>query len=259
VTRRKRRRLGQHFLVDRRIADRIVELLGDEPPRVLEIGPGRGALTLPLLERFDRVLALELDAELAERLTSRVRGAGLELRTADALHEDLHSLLASEAPWQVAANLPYSVGSAILRRLLPRHELLGRIVVMLQREVVERIVARPGDRAHGLLALERAAFADARVALRVSPHAFRPRPRVSSSVVVLDPHPCPHPMTLVRHALDLASRALTHPRKTLRNALGVAAGTLQAAGLDPSIRPGHLSLDDWVRLAGSTPGPQGVC
>jgi len=243
MTRRKRQRLGQHFLV-------IVRLLDDEPGRVLEIGPGRGALTRPLLARFERVLALEVDAGLADGLRSRFAEQAFDLRVSDALREPLDPLLAADAPWQVAANLPYAVGSAILRRLLRRSDLMTRVVVMLQREVVERIVARPGEREHGLLALERAAFADARVACGVPPSAFRPRPKVDSSVVVLDLRPPRHATELLQEALDLASRALTHRRKTLRNALGVDESLVRAAGLDPVLRPGRLALDDWVRLAG---------
>jgi len=249
MTRRKRQRLGQHFLADGQIAAAIVRLLGDEPGRVLEIGPGHGALTRPLLARFPRVLALELDVRLAEGLRRRLPEPELELVVGDALREPLDPLLAADAPWQTAANLPYAVGSAILRRLLRRPDLMTRVVVMLQREVVDRIVAEPGEREHGLLALERAAVADARVALRVPPSAFRPRPKVDSSVVVLDLRPPRYPTELLRHALDLASRGLTHPRKTLRNALGFDVSLLRAAGLDPVLRPGCLSLEDWIRLA----------
>ena len=184
------------------------------------------------------------------RITVKLRRLA-DIRHADALVEDLDALLAADAPWQVAANLPYSVGTAILRRLLPRHDLFTRIVVMLQLEVVNRLVARPAGKGHGLMALERAAHAEAHVAFTVPPGAFKPRPKVNSAVVVLDLRPAPHPEESLRAAFDLAGRALTRPRKVLTNALTptVAAAQLEAAGIDPSARPGMLELADWVRLA----------
>jgi 16S rRNA (adenine1518-N6/adenine1519-N6)-dimethyltransferase len=251
VGRPKRRRLGQNFLVDQRVADRIVALLEDEPRRVLEIGPGRGALTGPLLDRFDRVLALELDPNLAPTLEDRFPGSPLEIRVADALSEPLEPIVASEAPWQVASNLPYSVGTAIVRRLLPRHDLFTRIVVMLQREVAARVMARPGGKGHGLLALERAAWADARLAFQVGPAAFRPRPRVVSSVVVLDLRPSEAEAVVLERAFRLAAHALTKPRKMLGNAIRplVSIDQLRMAGLDPAARPGTVTLDGWLELA----------
>lgn len=248
----QRHRLGQHFLVDRGVARRIVELLDSEPARAVEIGPGRGALTGPLLERFERVVAVELDPGLAAALPVRLGSATLELHCADALRLPFEEVLGAEAPWQLAANLPYSVGTAVLRRLMPMGSLFTRLVVMLQAEVAERVVAAPGDRGHGLLALERAARAEARIALRVSPRAFRPRPRVDSAVVVLDLRPTSAPEDLLAMALRLAGRSMMKPRKTLRNALpeGIAADQVEAAGLDPGARPGTVALEGWVRLAG---------
>ena len=249
--RAKRRRLGQNFLVDRHVADRIVALLDDEPRRVLEIGPGRGALTGPLLDRFERVLALEVDPDLAPRLQSRFQGGPLEIRVADALSEPLDPIVASEAPWQVASNLPYSVGTAIVRRLLPRHDLFTRIVVMLQREVAARVMARPGGKGHGLLALERAAWADARMAFQVGPAAFRPRPKVVSSVVVLDLRPSEIEVVQLEKAFRLAGHALTKPRKILGNAIRPLASfdELKTAGLDAAARPGTVPLEGWLELA----------
>jgi 16S rRNA (adenine1518-N6/adenine1519-N6)-dimethyltransferase len=249
----KRRRLGQNFLVDRRISERIVGLLADEPQQVLEIGPGRGALTAPLLDRFDRVLAIELDAALLPRLEERFDGSRLELKVADALADPVESLLRDGGLWQVASNLPYSVGTAIVRRLLPCHDRISRLVVMLQREVAERIVARPGDRNHGLLALECAARGEARIAFQVSPNAFRPRPKVVSSVAVIDLGPPSFGEHELGAGLRLASHALTRPRKMLTNALAPLCGEREivAAGLDPRARPGTVSLDEWVELGRS--------
>lgn len=250
MKRSKRKRLGQNFLVDQDVAERIVGLLADEPPRVLEIGPGRGALTGPLLDRFDRVRALELDEPLVAPLEERFGSRGLEVLHADALTVTLDEVIDADR-WQVASNLPYSVGTAILRRLMPRHDLFSRLVVMLQHEVAVRVVASPGDGNHGLMALERAARAEAWMAFTVPPRAFRPHPKVMSAVVVLDLRPSPADEAEVGRALTLAGRALTKPRKMLPNALGkgITAEMIERVGLDPKTRPGVLTLDDWLRLA----------
>ena len=247
----KRRRLGQNYLVDETIAERIAAVLKSDPARVLEIGPGRGALTQYLLDRFERVLALELDEQLLAPLVQRFGSLGLEVQHSDALSDDLESLLAAEAPWQVASNLPYSVGTAILRRLFRRNDLFTRLVVMLQREVALRVVAEPGGKGHGLIALERAAWANARLLFDVGPRAFRPRPKVVSSVVVLDLKPCDHDPKILDQALKLASQALTLPRKMLSNALPreIENSMIEAAGLEPTQRPGTVPLDGWLRLA----------
>jgi 16S rRNA (adenine1518-N6/adenine1519-N6)-dimethyltransferase len=242
--------MGQNFLVDSGVAERIVAALADEPSRVLEIGPGRGALTEHLLGRFKRVLALELDENLVPPLRQRFGPRGLEIRNVDALREDLGTLEA-ESPWQVAANLPYSVGTAILRRLLPRHDLFTRLVVMLQREVAHRVVAAPGSRGHGLLALERAAWGEAQLLFDVSPRAFRPAPKVVSSVLAVDLRPAEYDRETIEAALALAAHALTRPRKMLSNAVAPLrdAAAIVAAGLDPSQRPGTVALDGWIRLS----------
>ncbi|MEX1309348.1 MAG: 16S rRNA (adenine(1518)-N(6)/adenine(1519)-N(6))-dimethyltransferase RsmA [Candidatus Sulfomarinibacteraceae bacterium] len=250
MARSKRRRYGQNFLVDPDVAQRIVDLLDNDPPRVIEIGPGKGALTEPLLGRYDRVRALELDEPLVAPLEERFGSRGLEVIHGDALSVPLDEIAGGEGPWQVASNLPYSVGTAILRRLMPRHDLFSRLVVMLQHEVALRVVAEPGDGNHGLMALERAAWTDARLAFTVHPRAFRPAPKVTSAVIVLRPRPPAEDPTRIANALALAARALTRPRKMLSNAAGKAlnAGRIEAAGLDPTIRPGELALDDWLRL-----------
>ena len=143
------------------------------------------------------------------------------------------------------------MGTAILRRLLPRNDLFTRLVVMLQTEVAERVVAVPGNKNHGLLALERTAWAEAATAFQVSPRAFRPRPKVMSTVVVLDLRPSSIPSDRLDRGLQLAAHAHTKPRKMISNALRplTDAGTIERAGLDPTSRPAELSLDDWIRIA----------
>jgi len=254
--RTQRQRLGQHFLRDAVTARTIVAALADDPPRVLEIGPGRGALTRPLLARFGHVRTVELDARLAGGLARRLGNPGhLDVVSADALTADLDRL-AGDGPWQVAANLPYSVGTAILRRLLPRHDLFTTLVVMLQREVALRLVAPPGDRERGLLTLEAEAWARAELLFAVPPRCFDPPPRVTSAVVRLSLRRPEAEAAHVGRALALAAAAFTHRRKQLPNALAGALGAavgecLSAAGVDAGARPQELSLAAWLALAGA--------
>jgi len=258
--RRRRQRLGQHFLRDPATARAIVAALADTPPRVLEIGPGRGDLTGPLLSRFSRVRAVELDHRLAAALPGRLGNpAGLDVRHGDGLALDLDGL-AEGGQWQVAANLPYSVGTPILRRLLPRHDLFTVLVVMVQLEVARRLVAPTGGAGRGLLTLEAEAHAGAELLFTVPPRCFSPPPRVTSAVVRLHLHPSPAPPATVERALELASAAFTHRRKKLGNALAsvgspleVAAG-LTVAGADGNLRPQDLSLELWLALAEALPG-----
>jgi 16S rRNA (adenine1518-N6/adenine1519-N6)-dimethyltransferase len=250
MSRSRRQRLGQNFLVDEDVAQGIVDLLKAMPSRVIEIGPGRGALTEPLLDRFEQVRALELDERLVAPLEERFGDRGLEVVHADALTAPLSEIAGGDGPWQLASNLPYSVGTAILRRIMPCHDLFTRLVVMLQREVAVRVVAEPGDGNHGLMALERSAWADGWIAFDVRPRAFRPVPKVTSSVVVLDLRPPVADPGDIQRALVLAGQALTRPRKKLTNALsgGIDRDAIEEAGLDPNARPGTISLDGWLAL-----------
>ena len=243
--------MGQNFLVDEDVAQRIVDLLTPAPSRVIEIGPGRGALTEPLLGRFERVRAVELDEPLVAPLEERFGSRGLEVVQADALTAPFSEIAGDEQPWQLASNLPYSVGTAILRRFIPRHDLFTRLVVMLQREVAVRVVAEPGDGNHGLMGLERSAWADGWIAFDVRPRAFRPVPKVTSAVVVLDLRPPVADPDDIARALKIAGQALTRPRKKLTNALSreIDRESIEAAGLDPDARPGTISLDGWLELS----------
>ncbi len=253
--RTRRQRLGQHFLSDFGTARAIVAALAPEPARVLEIGPGRGALTRALLERFPVVRALELDERLARGLAARLGGPpGLEVRHADALADDLDAL-AGDGPWQAAGNLPYSVGTPIVRRLLPRRDLFTRVVVMVQLEVARRLVAPPASRERGLVSLETEAWSEAELLFTVPPGRFAPPPKVMSAVVRFDLRQCAAPADELRGALDLGAEAFSHRRKKLAHALaavappGAVTAALAAAGVDPGVRPQDLALSDWLRLA----------
>jgi 16S rRNA (adenine1518-N6/adenine1519-N6)-dimethyltransferase len=265
----RRRALGQHFLRDEGVARRIVGLLA--PARddlALEIGPGHGALTGRLAAAAGRLVALELDPELAAKLAERFSGdARVAILTADALRYDYAGLAALRPDPSgrilIAGNLPYSVGTAILGALLDAAPALARVTpvemaLMLQREVAERVTASPGSRAYGSLSVLSQIAAEVRLAFAVPPGAFSPPPLVDSAVLHLralasPPVPIADPQRF--RAVVLA--AFSQRRKMLANALaaglGLPVARLRAAlpgiGLDPARRAETLTLADFSRLA----------
>lgn len=248
----KRQRLGQHFLRDGRIAAAIAASVPEQPPRVLEVGPGKGALTARLLARFPRVHTVELDPAFATSLKERLGDPqGLEVRLGDALQLDLEAL-AGEGPWNVAANLPYSVATPIIRRLLWAGETFPTLVVMVQKEVALRMLAPPGRRERGALSVEIQLLADGELLFTVPPRCFSPPPKVVSAVVKLTSHR-KAPEETVEKAVALARKAFSHRRKKLANALGAAAGDvgawLQRAGVSGDVRPQDVTLSQWLSLA----------
>jgi 16S rRNA (adenine1518-N6/adenine1519-N6)-dimethyltransferase len=261
--RTRRQRLGQHFLVDADVAEAIVDALLPQPPRVLEIGPGQGVLTVLLAERFPRLVAIELDAALAAGLRRRVgENAGVEIVRADALDVPLDRL-AVEQPWQVVGSLPFSVATPIVRRFLPCRTLATQLIVMVQLEVAGRLAAPPGSGERGLLTVERELHADCELLFTVAPRSFRPPPRVLSAVLRLALRPPPVPAALAARVLELASAGFTQRRKKLTNALArLAPPSLVAAALDElsadaGVRAQKLDLGAWCGLADRLPAGGG--
>jgi 16S rRNA (adenine1518-N6/adenine1519-N6)-dimethyltransferase len=219
---------------------------------VLEIGPGRGVLTRPLLAAGARVVAVEIDPDLVERFPPALLER-LALIHADFLDLDLSALPAG--PMAVVANLPYSSGTAIVERLLCEPSRFTRLTVMLQKEVAERLGARPGSRSYGALSVLTALRAHPTLLFEVPPEAFRPPPKVYSAVVRLDVFPeirtdVPDPGFFAR----VVHGAFSQRRKTLRNSMRAAFGAagpaaLEAAGIDPSRRAETLALEEFVELA----------
>jgi 16S rRNA (adenine1518-N6/adenine1519-N6)-dimethyltransferase len=258
---RLRKSLGQHHLRDPRSLAPLLEFLrlgGGDP--VLEIGPGGGVLTEALLERGARVLAVEIDLAWLARLARRLRESGsrfpqpasrARLVAADALELDWSRL---PAGWRVAGNLPYNVGTPIVERLLEGAPPGTRAGFLLQREVVERLVARPGDEAYGGLSVLVAARARAVALGRVRPGAFVPRPKVESAFVGLETVSPPLPPAEMPRFEALVRAAFAQRRKSLRNALGAAYGRgaaearLAAAGIDAGRRAETLGLEELLRL-----------
>jgi 16S rRNA (adenine1518-N6/adenine1519-N6)-dimethyltransferase len=254
-----RKRWGQHFLANSATAERIVSAAGVGPADiVLEIGPGDGALTRPLLRRGARVVAVEIDPLRAEALGREFAGRPrVTILEGDALSRAPVEWLAAAGlagPWLLVANLPYNVGTPVLTRALESDDLL-RGVVTVQREVARRFTAAPGDADYGYLSVRAAAFARARVLFDLPPGAFRPRPKVSSSVLELTPRRPSLDPELRARALRLASLGFRSRRKTLANALAAEGGkeawaaALEALGRGGRARAEELSLEDYLELA----------
>lgn len=259
-----RRRWGQHFLASPETARRIVEAAALEPDAtVLEVGPGDGALTRALADRAGRLLAIEIDPKRAARLASALsEDPRVRIVAGNALDRRYGEWLAGEGfpgPAVLVANLPYNAATPLVTRAVEEPEAISRAVVTVQREVARRLSARPGDADYGYLSVRTAAAARARILFDLPPGAFRPAPRVVSSVVALAPRDAPLDPVLGRRALRLASLAFRARRKTLANALSAVAprdvwqAALAAIGRGPLARAEELSLEDYLALAARVP------
>ena len=263
---RAKKRLGQNFLADGGVAERIVRALGPRPDEtVVEVGSGRGALTVPLLERAGKVVAVEFDRELAPLLRERFGARhNFRLVEADALEVDFCEAIKPAEVARVVANLPYNVSTAILQRLIKHGRCLTEFVLMLQREVAERITAAPGSGERGYLSVLVEAYCEAEKLFDVPPGAFRPVPKVVSTVVRLRVRPS-SPVTETNEELflSLVSAGFAQRRKTIHNNLRAAPAGLRerieaAGGADPLLtqarieprrRAETLTLEEWVRLS----------
>jgi 16S rRNA (adenine1518-N6/adenine1519-N6)-dimethyltransferase len=256
---RPRKRFGQHFLEPAWVA-KIVDTLDAQPgDTFVEIGPGRGALTRLLAPRVVRLVAVEIDRDLAAHLAATAP-AHVRIVAGDFLEIDLASLAESDVPVRVVGNLPYNVGAPILFRLFHWSNGGNRVrdaTVMLQREVADRLLARPGTPEYGVLSVYTAVHADAARLLTLPPGAFRPPPQVTSTVLGLRFRPPPVDIGPPA-AFDVIVRGtFNQRRKTMLNALRPVADQLDCdpamllarARVDPRLRPGDLSLADFAALA----------
>jgi 16S rRNA (adenine1518-N6/adenine1519-N6)-dimethyltransferase len=255
-----RKRLGQHFLVRpdiaRRIAD-FAEIGGGET--VVEIGPGLGALTSHLVDRSEDLWLVELDADFAALLRHRYEAnANVRIVEADACEIDWQSFAGTERSLVVVGNLPYNIATPLLMRLLEAGRRVQRIVVMVQREVAERLRAQPGDPAYSALSALTQASAIVEKGFRVAPSAFFPPPRVDSEVIRLRPRVAEEVRVCGFAPFASVVRvAFTQRRKQLRNSLSALVAEpeiwLRSAGIDPSRRPETLSVAEFAALATSLP------
>lgn len=251
---RPSRALGQNFVADPNTVRRIAFLAELAPgQQVIEIGAGLGSLTLALAETGAKVVAVEADRRLVEVLRPLVAPLGVEVVHGDALTLDLPGLLGA-GPWTLVANLPYNVAVPLVARVLDDVPAVSELLVMVQREVGERLAAGPGDRVYGAVSVKVAYYAEARVLSRVPASVFVPRPRVESVLVRIRrrPHVAVDPAAVSADRLFAVVRAgFAQRRKMLRRAL---AGVLPAeafteAEVDPRRRAEELSVEEWGRLA----------
>jgi 16S rRNA (adenine1518-N6/adenine1519-N6)-dimethyltransferase len=255
---RPRKRFAQHFLTPAWV-ERVVNAIGPRPgDRILEIGPGRGALTRALAPHVARLVAVEIDRDLAGALMALVPDH-VRIVTADVLDVDPSSLIDGRG-WRVVGNLPYNLTSPILFRLLQwqrDHSLFDDATVMVQREVAERLTAEAGGRDYGVLTITVRLDAEVSPVLALPPAAFRPPPRVDSSLVRLTFRPSPVDVGDRETFVALVRQLFMQRRKTLRNALRPfaeargwsAAEAIARAGLDAAVRPETLQLSDFASLA----------
>lgn len=249
-----RKRFGQHFLRDPLVIARLVAAIRPQTgDRLVEIGPGLGALTQPLLAAVGEMDAIELDRDLLEPLRTRCADQGdLRLHQADALNFDFAALRGDGHRLRVMGNLPYNISTPLLFHLLDYAAHLQDLHLMLQREVVARMAAAPGEEAYGRLSVMLQYRCQVMDLFTVPPEAFRPPPKVWSAVVRLIPHQIP-PVVVQdeRRFAELVRRAFAQRRKTLRNALRGLMDTtaIEAAGVDPGVRPEMLGLAAFAALS----------
>lgn len=249
--------LGQNFLHERGVVERIVLAVNSQPgERLVEIGPGQGAMTFPLLKRHGALTAIEFDRDLLEPLTLQAAAHGtLDLIHANVLDVDF-TALAGDGPIRLVGNLPYNLSSPILFHALDHAAVITDMHFMLQKEVVERMASGPGSKVYGRLSVMLQAYCTVTMLFVVGPGAFRPPPKVDSAVVRLTPRPASQVgIDDPRRFANIVRAAFGQRRKTLRNALStlMEADTIAAAGIDPQARAEQLAVADFVRLANYVP------
>ena len=255
ASRRPKKSLGQNFLADVGVRSRIVSAADLSPEdTVVEVGPGKGFLTRALAEHAGAVVAVELDGALAARLEEPA-WPGVRVVRADAREVPIESLVGETTPYKLVANLPYYAASPIVRRFLESRHKPELMVVMVQREVAQTMAAKQGKM--GLLSVATQVYGRPRVVCHVPPRAFRPAPKVWSSVVRIDVYDAPTvPFDSPQGFFEVVRAGFSAPRKQMRNSLanglGIAAGlsesVLVGGGIDPSRRAQTLTVAEWGQL-----------
>ncbi len=250
---RARKRFGQHFLHDRNVIDRILRVIDPQPGQnLLEIGPGQGALTYPLLQRCDRLIAIELDRDLVPILEQHAAGLGqLEVINADILKFELESI-ASHEKFRLVGNLPYNISTPLMFHLLESSRLIEDMHFMVQKEVAQRIVASAGDASYGRLSVMLQFHCNCQYLFDVAPGCFKPPPKVDSAVIRLIPreNPAQNIDDYARFS-SIVQTAFSQRRKTISNSLKsiLDRETIKACGIDPGLRAENLDIADFAKLS----------
>lgn len=254
MSHKPRKRFGQNFLHDKMIIQRIVNSINPrQGDHIVEIGPGEGALTELVLDKIGSLDVVELDRDLIPLLKIRfVMQDGLRIHQADALKFDFCQLQNTNEKLRIIGNLPYNISTPLLFHLFEHSHCIQDMHFMLQKEVVDRIVAKPGDSSYGRLGIMLQYFCRAEYIFTVKPEAFNPPPKVDSAIVRLVPHEKP-PVDIQNfdEFSKLVNFSFTQRRKTLRNILKGKLDTagIEALNLDPTIRPERLSLADFTKIS----------
>ena len=254
---RAKKRYGQHFLHDPGTIERIVRAIAPaRGDRIVEVGPGRGAITAPLLAAAGEIDVIEIDADVVPGLEERCRGRGeLRVHVADALEFDLRALRGAGPKLRLAGNLPYNISTPLLFHFVAQLDAIADMHFMLQKEVVARMAAQPGSRDYGRLTVMLAPWVRVEPLFDIGTGAFSPPPRVVSTFFALRPHAEP-PFELGNHGAyaRVVAAAFAQRRKTLRNSLSglLDAAAIAAAGIDPGARPETLWPAQFAALARRT-------
>lgn len=249
-----RKRFGQNFLHDLSVIDRIVSEIHPSPEKnLVEIGPGQGALTVPLLKAAGRLQVVELDRDLIPPLKLQCQPLGeLTVHQADALNFDFHHCIQPGKRISLIGNLPYNISTPLLFHLVEQLDCIDEMVFMLQKEVVDRMVAAPGSKTYGRLSVMIQYYCSVEALFEVPPESFFPAPKVDSAIVRLIPYPQPPYLAKDKSRLDLIVReAFSQRRKTLRNSLKkyLTEEDFARAGINPELRAENLSVEAYVQLA----------
>jgi len=249
-----RKRFGQNFLHDGAVIQQIIEAIYPQPNQnMVEIGPGLGAITREILPAVDHIHLIELDRDLIPKLKLlNLNQDKMTIHQADALKFDFSSLYDGSNPLRIVGNLPYNISTPLLFHLFNNIELIEDMHFMLQKEVVQRMSAVPGNKRWGRLSVMVQYHCHVELLFHVGSGAFKPAPKVDSAIVRLIPHKTKPAVAINPEMLDkVVISAFGQRRKTLRNSLGklISETDLKALGIDPTLRAERLSVDDFVNIA----------
>jgi 16S rRNA (adenine1518-N6/adenine1519-N6)-dimethyltransferase len=244
------KRFGQNFLTDLNILTKIAEEINPQPgDKIIEIGPGTGALTTRLLERIPSITAVEIDSRVIEELRETL--PGLNLIEGNFLDFELNKLYQGEK-LRIAGNIPYNLTAPIIFKLIENHEIISDAVLMVQLEVAQRMTAQKGTKDYGILNVILKHFAEVKLAFKVSANVFYPRPRVQSAVVHIFFKDIPQDKSADKYYINTVKAAFGNRRKTLKNSLSnsIFAGIdFSESGTDLSLRAEQLNPEDFIKLS----------